>query len=139
MNVDVLQRSPIRPDLKTVRTVLASVFNIDYKDNLDLPIHQLVVVLAYKVLLDTGHESDHLIQIFRFCRTELESWDQQSPAMLSISNGTLAILFFNKTQTCALNFRSGVEVATAPEPVFQLSVNLRALSALLVSSSERPY
>jgi hypothetical protein len=134
--IETLQRTPIRPDEKTVRSVLASVFNVDLLGTDEITAQQAVVILAYKLLLDTGHDPDHLIHILRFFRKGIEGWHPHERAILNLSDNRYAMLFRFTEEFKVLDYRKCEVIATAPEPVFQASVNLRALAALLASAME---
>ena len=132
MGVDIraLQHSPIRPNMKTVRTVLAGVFNIDL--GIDTVTEQhLIVAMAYKLLLDMGHDADHLIYIFRLFRAPLTEWNCRSRCLLSLNDNSVAVFIAEGETSKVVNYRDGEVLARAPVPVFQVSVNLSALSGFL--------
>lgn len=136
--IDTLQRTPIRPDEKLIRSVLASVFNIDLLDVEAVKAQHAVVVLAYKLLLDMGHDPDHLIQIFRFFRCGIEKWQLEDRGILNLSDNRYAMFFMYAEEFKVLDYREGEVLANAPEPLFQASVNLRALAELLSTAMGPP-
>jgi len=139
--VETLQRTPIRPDEKIVRSVMASVFNVDLVDGILVQPQQAIVVLAYKLLLDMGHEPAHLLQIFRFLRPAIMSWSVIDRAILNLSDNRYAMLFtYDRVDEDrgVYDYRECEVLATAPEPLFQASVNLRALAGLLSEAMGPP-
>lgn len=137
--IDTLQRTPIRPDEKLVRSVMASVFNIDLMmDASPVKAQHAIVVLAYKLLADMGHDTDHLLQIFRFFRPALEKWQPHDRGILNLSDNRYAMFFMYAEEFKVLDYREGEVLATAPEPLFQASVNLRALAELLSTAMGPP-
>jgi hypothetical protein len=137
MGVDIraLQHSPIRPDMKTVRAVLAGVFNIDL--GIDTVTEQhLIVAMAYKLLLDMEHDPDHLIYIFRLFRKPLDEWDCRSRCLISLNDNSVAVFIAEGKTPRVVNYRDGEVLARAPVPVFQVSVNLSALSGFLEQGLE---
>lgn len=142
--VETLNRTPIRPDEKLVRSVMASVFNIDLDPDRTVKPQHAIVVLAFKLLFDMAHDRDHLIHIFRFFRAAIEQWDPHNVGILNLSDNRYAMLFTfeRKCMECVeeqvYDYREGDVLATAPEPVFQTSVNLRALAELLAEAMGPP-
>lgn len=136
--IDTLQRTPIRPDEKIVRSALASVFNLDLMDSTAVKPQQAVVVLAYKVLLDMGHDHDHLVHILRFFRDGIERWQPHDRGILNLSDNRYAMFYMYAEEFKVLDYREGEVLATAPEPLFQASVNLRALAELLATAMGPP-
>lgn len=136
--IETLQRTPIRPDEKLVRSVMASVFNIDLMDAGPVKAQQAIAVLAYKLLLDMGHDADHLIHIFRFFRSGIEKWQPLDRGIINLSDNRYAMFFMYAEEFKVLDYREGEVLATAPEPLFQASVNLRALAELLSAAMGPP-
>lgn len=131
--IEVLKRTPMSPDAKTTRTVLASVFNVDLDEAGPLPPHQIITVMAYKILHDMGISTEHLIHILRYYRNGLAEWDVLKPGVLSLSDNRYAVLYAGKKQYVPFNYRDD-DLTRPSEPVFEVSVNLRALSGLLVKA-----
>lgn len=139
--IDTLHRTPIRPDEKLVRSVMASVFNVDLVDDIPVRAQHAVTILAYKLLVDMGHDPDHVVHILRFFRDAIEQWQPLDRAILNVSDNRYAMFFtyareFDEFKV--LDYREGDVLATAPEPLFQASVNLRALAELLSTAMGPP-
>ncbi|HSN71216.1 MAG TPA: hypothetical protein VLT59_06895 [Steroidobacteraceae bacterium] len=139
--IDTLQRTPIRPDEKLVRSVMASVFNVDLVDDVPVKAQHAIIVLAYKLLVDMGHDPDHVVHILRFFREAIEQWQPIDRAILNLSDNRYAMFFTYEREFDefkVLDYREGEVLATAPEPLFQASVNLRALAELLSTAMGPP-
>ena len=140
--IEVLQRTPIRPDAKLVRSVMASVFNNDLLDDKPIPPQHAVVVMAFKLLLDMAYEQGHLIHTFRFFRKDIDKWRLHDVGVINMSDNRYSMFFTydraGHEDTKVYDYRECEVLATAPEPVFQTSVNLRVLAVQLATALESP-
>lgn len=151
-----VEGSPIHPTPKTCRAVLAQVFNRDNWQD-DVTPAEAVVILASKLLADSGHDGDHIVSIFRYFREDIEYWAKHVSGSLRMANNLLVLTIMDNRRASLIGplhdrrcqgerrvfeFKEGVEATASPVPILQLSVTLSGLLALIVepagpSSSHR--
>lgn len=133
MTIDELRATPFKPSKKDIRTVMSSVFG--HTDVDECSAIEATVVLAYKVLRDTGHEVEQLLAIFQFFREAIEEWswdkNRRSPLVLVISNNRYASVLVKPSDKRLYDFRKFTQVRPTDAPiVLQVSVVLSGLYVL---------
>lgn len=132
LRVNDVIRTSVGPDREHVRTVLAGVFNRDIRDGdtEELTEHEAVVVLAAKMLLDTGHRSGHVQAIFRLNKERLlgKRLDGVLPVLLSLSDNRYVVVFGDVNDYVPVyDYTTGKRCGPLRLPLLQMSINLTKL------------
>lgn len=132
MTRDELLAMPFKPSKKDIHSVLNSVF---YKPKAETfsPL-EATIVLAYKILRDTGHDIEQLLAVLQFFKESIEEWswsERKTPLTLAINNNRYAAIVGWDYDTRLYDFRELRQVQPTAEPlVLQVSVVLSGLYAL---------
>ena len=135
-----LMASPFKPSKKDIHSVLNSVF---YKTSADdITLIEATLILAYKILRDTGHDIEQLLAILRFFKESIEEWswgDRDTSLTLTINNNRYAAIVGWEYDQRLYNFRALKQVQPTAEPlVLQVSVVLSGLYVLAGGTLRRP-